>query len=283
MIRLTVTREDGRQATYEFDRDEVLIGRAPPADIILDHDAVSRRHARISLKSQGWRVADLGAANGVFLQRRGEPPAQRVIVEQVDTGDVICIERFRIRFELFADQKARWDGLVEGEEQQPRATAGPTQLLSLTALNAQLEARRSERESGSSAGDRLDAQLALSMGDPVGSRARTDVKPPPELRRELELREAGATDARKLPISVAPIQFGSDPSCDVVIKGLTVPRFLASLELDGERALLRRVGGGFMGPRITVNGEPFREEAHLTDGQRFSVGPVSAVVRLPKG
>ena len=65
MIRLVVTRESGPAAVYEFNIGEVLVGRVPPADVLLDSESVSRRHARISRTAEGWRVADLGALQAV--------------------------------------------------------------------------------------------------------------------------------------------------------------------------------------------------------------------------
>ena len=63
MIRLLVSRESGDAAVYEFNQDEVLIGRVPPADVVLDNESVSRRHTRISKRPDGWRVA---LASGTF-------------------------------------------------------------------------------------------------------------------------------------------------------------------------------------------------------------------------
>ena len=44
-----------------------VIGRMTPADLLLDGESVSRRHARISLGESGYIIEDLGSSNGTFV------------------------------------------------------------------------------------------------------------------------------------------------------------------------------------------------------------------------
>jgi S-DNA-T family DNA segregation ATPase FtsK/SpoIIIE len=44
-----------------------LVGRAPTADIVLDHDTVSREHCTLTVTGDRVRVTDLGSANGVLV------------------------------------------------------------------------------------------------------------------------------------------------------------------------------------------------------------------------
>jgi ABC-type multidrug transport system ATPase subunit/pSer/pThr/pTyr-binding forkhead associated (FHA) protein len=46
---------------------ELLIGRIAPADIILDHREVSRRHARLIFRDGDYFLEDLGSKNGVWV------------------------------------------------------------------------------------------------------------------------------------------------------------------------------------------------------------------------
>ena len=46
------------------------IGRQPDCEIVLDHGAVSREHARIAKESQGYFVEDLHSRNGTYLNGR---------------------------------------------------------------------------------------------------------------------------------------------------------------------------------------------------------------------
>src|SRR4249920_398171 len=51
---------------YEFDksRRDVVVGRDPDNDIMVEHAAISRRHARLFEKDGGIWVEDLGSTNG---------------------------------------------------------------------------------------------------------------------------------------------------------------------------------------------------------------------------
>jgi hypothetical protein len=48
-------------------RDELLIGRHPSCDVIIDADTVSRRHALVTFRDGGWIFQDLGSTNGTRL------------------------------------------------------------------------------------------------------------------------------------------------------------------------------------------------------------------------
>lgn len=49
---------------------ETLLGRDPADGVYVDHPSVSRRHARISIESDGVILQDLGSRNGTFLNGR---------------------------------------------------------------------------------------------------------------------------------------------------------------------------------------------------------------------
>jgi hypothetical protein len=51
----------------EITQDQVLLGRDPGCDFVLNDGSVSRRHARIERRGTGWAVVDQGSANGTFV------------------------------------------------------------------------------------------------------------------------------------------------------------------------------------------------------------------------
>jgi two-component system cell cycle response regulator len=57
--------EAGRR--FFLDGEELIIGRSSDADIQVDRDSVSRRHARISRSTDGWVVCDLQSTNGSYI------------------------------------------------------------------------------------------------------------------------------------------------------------------------------------------------------------------------
>src|SRR5262245_29463211 len=48
----------------------VVIGREPPADIVLPEASLSRRHARFTLENGEIIVCDLGSLNGTLVRGR---------------------------------------------------------------------------------------------------------------------------------------------------------------------------------------------------------------------
>jgi serine phosphatase RsbU (regulator of sigma subunit) len=71
----------------------VVIGRAPPADLVLDSPAVSRRHCRLDLTDDGLRLTDLASTNGTFVNavRVTEPAILR-------DGATVGVGAFRLRY-----------------------------------------------------------------------------------------------------------------------------------------------------------------------------------------
>jgi pSer/pThr/pTyr-binding forkhead associated (FHA) protein len=65
-----------RTVDVDGDRPELNLGRQAGADIELPFNTVSARHARVRQEGSGWSVADVGSANGTFLD------GQRLRVEE---------------------------------------------------------------------------------------------------------------------------------------------------------------------------------------------------------
>ncbi len=63
-----VVAGEGRLSTHPLDRDEMVIGRAPDCDVVIDHRALSRRHAVIR-RLPRLNLHDLGSTNGIKTVR----------------------------------------------------------------------------------------------------------------------------------------------------------------------------------------------------------------------
>jgi hypothetical protein len=72
-----------------------VIGREPANGVPLDRDTTaSRRHAQISAEAGGYRIQDLGSANGTFVN------GARVTESLLNPGDEVSIGGTRFRFEV---------------------------------------------------------------------------------------------------------------------------------------------------------------------------------------
>lgn len=60
-----LTSPDGRRWTLEPDR--VVIGREPPADIVIELAKISRQHAQITRIERSYYLGDLASRNGTFV------------------------------------------------------------------------------------------------------------------------------------------------------------------------------------------------------------------------
>ena len=91
--RLVWERSDGGKIEFPLDGDEHELGRDEELAIRVDEPLVSRRHARIVRRGEGWVVVDLGSTN--FTRVNG----QRVRREhELEHGDEIRLGRSKLTF-----------------------------------------------------------------------------------------------------------------------------------------------------------------------------------------
>lgn len=75
---------------FVLSRDENWVGRSTDADLSIDSDGVSRRHARILRTTGGWYLEDAASTNGTFLNQLPVVGAKRLQDgDLVRFGDVI--------------------------------------------------------------------------------------------------------------------------------------------------------------------------------------------------
>jgi pSer/pThr/pTyr-binding forkhead associated (FHA) protein len=86
-------RVDGR--TSVLGPGGAVLGRSREADIQVDDQNVSRKHAELRPSGASWTVRDLGSTNGVKVNGRRIQGAQ-----SLKTGDTITLGTSDIVFEL---------------------------------------------------------------------------------------------------------------------------------------------------------------------------------------
>ncbi|MFI5119384.1 MAG: FHA domain-containing protein [Thermoanaerobaculia bacterium] len=102
------------ERTIKLANGENVLGRDPAAEVFLDDTAVSRRHARITVRGSQATLEDLGSKNGTFLG--GKPVAAPALLRDADAillGSVLLIVRL-------ADPGRSTRTLRGGESKRPR-------------------------------------------------------------------------------------------------------------------------------------------------------------------
>jgi hypothetical protein len=87
---LVVKRGDNAGAKFALDSDVVRAGRHPNSDIFLDDITVSRRHAEVVRRAEGYVVRDAGSLNGTYLNR------ERIDEAPLANGDEVQIGKYRL-------------------------------------------------------------------------------------------------------------------------------------------------------------------------------------------
>ncbi|MFA9276139.1 MAG: FHA domain-containing protein [Candidatus Aquirickettsiella gammari] len=97
MAKVVVTLNGQVQKEFNIDRARLNIGRRPENDLVLDHLAVSGRHAAIDTTSEGAYILDLGSTNGTSVN--GQPIKKHLLHHD----DVIEMGKYQLKFVVEAD------------------------------------------------------------------------------------------------------------------------------------------------------------------------------------
>ena len=89
---LVVRRGPNEGSKYMLDAEVTRAGRHPDSDIFLDDITVSRRHAEIIRRADGFHVLDVGSLNGTYVNR------DRVDEAKLNNGDELQIGKFKLVF-----------------------------------------------------------------------------------------------------------------------------------------------------------------------------------------
>jgi pSer/pThr/pTyr-binding forkhead associated (FHA) protein len=66
LLILTAALEN-HPLSHQYDKPEVILGREPGCDFLINDKTVSSRHARVSDHHQQWWLEDLASTNGTFI------------------------------------------------------------------------------------------------------------------------------------------------------------------------------------------------------------------------
>ena len=74
---------------------EILIGRSPFCDIVLDEPAVSELHCQIEKGEAGYSISDQGSTNGTLINGKPlEPPASHTLTDE----DIVTVGQHSFQY-----------------------------------------------------------------------------------------------------------------------------------------------------------------------------------------
>ncbi len=220
----------GPQAGRRFSIDGVaVIGRAEPADIVLDEPRVSRLHARIEVHPDGARLEDLASRNGTFVN---EMPVRGPVTvhfgSRIRIGGALLL---LTRFDPIEEQ------LAQRQKYEAIGRLGTTIVHDLNNLLGAVLA----------SADHLDRELATH--DPDFGECRESVSDIREaIRRSAELVSRVLSFSKRGPSAEATVDFSTlaEDTMNLVRRGarrgvraaVDVPRGIA---VRGDRSLLAQL------------------------------------------
>jgi FHA domain-containing protein/zinc ribbon protein len=89
---LVVRKGPNAGSKYLLDAEVTQAGRHPDSDIFLDDITVSRRHAEITRRADGYVLRDVGSLNGTYVNK------DRVEETVLSNGDELQIGKFKLVF-----------------------------------------------------------------------------------------------------------------------------------------------------------------------------------------
>lgn len=98
IYRILLAQGDQVPLEYLISAVPLIVGRSARADIVLNEDSISRRHARFYIVDDWLYVEDLGSSNGVHVNR------ERVKKVALAPGDVIQMGPYVFRAERLDEQ-----------------------------------------------------------------------------------------------------------------------------------------------------------------------------------
>ena len=89
-----VVRSGGGRAgeTFALESERISVGRGPECEVFLDDVTVSRKHAVITQRGDGYTIEDEGSLNGTYVNRR------RVETANLEDGDEVQIGKYKLTF-----------------------------------------------------------------------------------------------------------------------------------------------------------------------------------------
>ncbi len=76
----------------QFDSDQVVIGRSPEAQIVIDDNLISLLHAVVERRENKYFVSDLGSETGVYVNN------EKILESEIGTGQIFSLGEYSLHF-----------------------------------------------------------------------------------------------------------------------------------------------------------------------------------------
>lgn len=86
---------EGQDIAYQLSEDETLIGRLSESDVVLSNPFISRQHAKVLKKGNGFTLVDLNSLHGTYVN------GSRVSEQPLRNGDRITLGREQVDLLFF--------------------------------------------------------------------------------------------------------------------------------------------------------------------------------------
>jgi hypothetical protein len=252
MPTLTLKLQNKTFAKYALKKGAALtIGRRENNDIVIDDPAVSGHHAKIDFLGDRLILTDLKSKNGSFVNE------QLVHSHWLKDADVITIGEHALVLNDDSKKQAAVEASDDFDETQAMNNtqhrkmmikSNPTKSINVVRFWDQNQNRGKVRNVEPLASDTADEDLQT---EPVGILNYLD----------------GGVGQIKLSNKITTI--GTDPTSDIVIKGLLMDPTAATINRIPEGFCFNYIGGR---PRPKINDEPVKESIFLEISDIIQIG-----------
>jgi pSer/pThr/pTyr-binding forkhead associated (FHA) protein len=98
---------EGKKFILEEDFDEGIIGRDPSADFSIEEYVISRRHAQLIKRDDGFYIEDAGSKNGTYLNNKPISEARLQDGDRISLGTIVIVFRNPKEVDFAAINKAK--------------------------------------------------------------------------------------------------------------------------------------------------------------------------------
>lgn len=115
----------GDSLSFKVDKSSCVIGRSAQADVVIPHEAVSRKHCQIDYREGELYVTDLGSINGVLIDGQKIAPNRPVKFQSFLTLSFGAVQALNV--ELEEERTSSQENPLLAQSLQPRETRQRTQ------------------------------------------------------------------------------------------------------------------------------------------------------------